>query len=175
LTEIHEEIKNAKGGKDAFIILKLNNLVDPAIIKKLYQASQAGVTVKLIVRSMFSVKPAIKGMSENIEAISIVDKFLEHTRVYVFCNDGDEKYFISSADLMQRNLDHRVEATCPIYDKEIQQELKNFLEIQWKDNVKARILDQSLDNKFHDGKPKHEIRAQWKIYEYLKELNAKKK
>ncbi|MFB6305898.1 MAG: phospholipase D-like domain-containing protein, partial [Flavobacteriales bacterium] len=125
------EIDNAKQGKRAYILLKMNSLVDKSMIMKLYEASCAGVNVKLIVRGVCSLIPGIKGLSDNIEAISIVDKFLEHSRVFIFCNNGDEKYYISSADWMTRNLDHRVEVTCPIFDKNIQKELKKMLEMQW--------------------------------------------
>ncbi len=165
---IHKEIKNAKSGKEAWIFIKLNNLVDSEVIDKLYEASQAGVKVKLIVRSMFSLIPGVEGMSENIKAISIVDKFLEHSRIFIFCNDGDEKYYISSADLMPRNLDHRVEVTCPIYDKEIQEELRSFMELQWNDNVKARILNETLDNNINENDTGRPIRAQFDFYDYLK-------
>ena len=165
---IQTEIKNAQGGKEAYIILKLNNLVDTAIIRKLYQASSAGVDIRLIIRSMFSLIPGVSGMSKNIKAINIVDRFLEHTRIFVFCNDGNEKYFISSADLMPRNLDHRVEVTCPIYDKDIQQELKTFLEIQWSDNVKARIRGKNLSQLTPLRRSNIKIRAQSEIFKFLK-------
>ena len=164
---IKNEIKNAQEGKEATIFLKVNNLVDSKIIKGLYTASQSGVQIKLIVRSMFSLIPSIKGMSENIQAISIVDKFLEHSRIFVFCNGGNERVFISSADIMPRNLDRRVEVTCPIYDVNIKQELKTFLDIQWKDNVKARILNKPLDNQFRPGDSHRHVRAQWDIYDFL--------
>lgn len=165
---IQTEIKNAQGGKEAYIILKLNNLVDTAIIRKLYQASSAGVDIRLIIRSMFSLIPGVPGVSENIKAINIVDRFLEHSRIFVFCNDGNEKYFISSADLMSRNLDCRVEVTCPIYDKDIQQELKTFLEIQWSDNIKARIRGKSLSRLTPRKRSSIKIRAQSEIYKFLK-------
>ncbi|MBD3287576.1 polyphosphate kinase 1 [candidate division KSB1 bacterium] len=165
---IQNEISNARKGKEAYIILKLNNLVDSQIIEKLYEASEAGVKIKLIVRSMFSLVPGIEGRSENIEAFRIVDKFLEHTRIFVFCNDGDEKYYISSADLMPRNLDRRVEVTCPIYNKEIQYELRNFLEIQMRDNVKACVLNDKQDNRRRRTFANPKVRAQIEIYHFLK-------
>ena len=121
---------------------------------------------------MFSLIPGVPGFSDNIEAISIVDKYLEHTRIFLFCNGGKEKCLIGSADLMPRNLDRRVEVVCPIYDESIKEELKAFLNIQWKDNTKARIHDQNLSNQTRDtgsGKP---VRAQWEIYDYLKRLHA---
>ena len=168
---IQNEIQNAREGKEAFITLKLNNLVDPAIILKLYEASEAGVSVRLIVRSMFSPIPGIEGMSSRIEARSIVDKFLEHSRIFVFCNGGDEKYYITSADLMQRNLDRRVEVTCPIYDPELRQELRTFMDLQFKDNTKARILDRDFKNEFVPLDGKRRFRTQWDTYSYLKKLS----
>jgi polyphosphate kinase len=172
---IQNEIKNHKDGQESFIIIKLNNLVDPAIIQRLYEASQVGVPVRLIVRSMFSLIPGAEGLSENIQAISIVDKFLEHSRVFVFCNGGENKYFITSADLMQRNLDRRVEVTCPIYDPELQQELKTFLELQFKDTVKARVLDKNMNNTLVAPPAQKSCRAQWDIYSYLKRISMTKR
>ena len=126
------------------------------------------------IRSMFSLVPGVPGLSDTIEAISIVDKYLEHTRIFVFHNNGNIKVFISSADIMPRNLDRRIEVTCPIYDEEIKKELLKFLTIQWKDNVRARVLNWSLDNQYRsDGKPK--VRAQWSIYDYLSKVRFPKK
>ena len=172
LALIDKEIKNAKDKKPAWIFLKMNNLVDETMIYKLYDASRAGVKIRLIVRSTCALKPGIKDMSENIEAISLVDKYLEHSRVFIFCNNNDEKYFIASADLMARNLDNRSEVAVPIYDKGIQEELKKILEIQWSGNTKARILNATQDNKYRqpDGKPK--VRAQEEIYKFLKNKTA---
>jgi polyphosphate kinase len=171
-TMIRNEIKNAKNGKDAYIHLKVNNLVDGPIIDKLYEASEAGVKIKLNVRGMYSLIASVKNMSSNIESIGIVDKFLEHTRIFIFCNGGEEKYFISSADWMTRNIDRRVEVTCPIYDKEIQKELRTFFDIQWKDNTKARILNEKLDNKIKTDDNDQVYRAQWKIYDYLNKYHS---
>ena len=172
ITMIRNEIKNAKNGKDSYIHLKVNNLVDGPIIDKLYEASEAGVKIKLNVRGMYSLIAGVKGMSSNIEAIGIVDKFLEHTRIFIFCNGGEEKYFISSADWMTRNIDRRVEVTCPIYDKEIQKELRTFFDIQWKDNTKARILNEKLDNRIKTDDSEQIYRAQWKIYDYLNKYHS---
>ncbi len=169
---IQTEINNARSGRSAYILLKLNNLVDTEIIQKLYEASQAGVKVRLIVRSMFALKVGLPDLSENIEAYSIVDKFLEHSRVYVFCNADKPRYFLSSADLMRRNLDRRVEVTTPVYDPEIQKELQQFLDIQFADNVKSRVLNEQLDNTIREDKSDKAVRAQWDIYEFLRELNA---
>ncbi len=169
---IKNEIANAREGKEAYIFWKLNNLVDSRIITRLYEASKAGVKIKLIVRSMFSLIPGVPGFSDNIEAVSIVDQYLEHTRIYVFCNNGAERIFISSADLMPRNLDGRVEVTCPVYDESIQRELKGFLDIQWKDNVKARVYEQNSVNRVKRGNAKIKVRAQQEIYRYLKSLHG---
>ncbi|HEX7492621.1 MAG TPA: polyphosphate kinase 1, partial [Bacteroidales bacterium] len=119
---IENEIKNALAGKKAYIYLKLNNLTDNEIINHLYEASKSGVTIKLIIRGMISLVPGLKDISENIKAIGIVDQFLEHTRFLIFCNGGDEECYISSADLMTRNIEHRIEVTCPIFDKSIKNE-----------------------------------------------------
>lgn len=164
---IEEEIKNAKAGKPAYMIIKLNNLVDRDMIKKLYDASIAGVKIQLIIRGICSLIPGIKGMSENIEAISIIDRYLEHARVLVFCNGGDEKYFISSADWMTRNLDYRCEVTTAIYDKNIQKTLHDMLDIQLKGNVKARLLDKDLNNFYKKSAVKGDFRAQEQVYKYF--------
>lgn len=168
---IQNEIKQARDGKEAYIIVKLNNLTDPDIIKKLYQASQAGVTVQLMVRGMFSLVPGVEGMSENIRAAGIIDKYLEHSRVFVFCHGGDAKYFLSSADWMPRNLDRRVEVACPIYDEEIQQEIRRYLDIQWRDNVKARALNKDLDNQYRVTSGDERVRCQEMLYEYLQQAH----
>jgi len=169
---IDKEVKNKKEGKPAGIQLKLNSLSDYRMIDKLYQASQAGVAIKIIVRGICCLIPGVKGLSENIEVISIVDKFLEHTRMYVFKNNDAPKYFISSADIMGRNLDTRVEISCPIYDLEIQQELQETFDISWQDNVKARLISATQDNAYvREGGPS--IRSQFAIYDYYqKKLEA---
>lgn len=165
---IETEIKNAKAGKDAYILAKMNSLVDQEIIKKLYKASQAGVKIKLIVRGICSLVPGIKGISENIEAISIIDRYLEHSRIFIFAHGGDEKYYISSADWMIRNLDNRVEVAVPIFDKNIQKELKDFMLLQFRDNTKARILDEKQENRYRKNPAEPPYRAQDDIYKYLK-------
>lgn len=168
---IENEIENKKKGLPSGMKFKLNSLSDYKMIDKLYSASQAGVKIQLIVRGICSLIPGIKGMSENIEVISIVDKFLEHPRLYIFENGGVPKYYISSADLMGRNLDTRVEITCPIYDKGIQQELLDTFEICWNDNVKARVISESQDNSYvKNNKP--QLRSQLALYDYyLQKLN----
>jgi polyphosphate kinase len=172
---INKEIKNALNGKESYIILKMNNITDPGLIKKLYDASEAGVKIKMIIRGMFSLIPGREEMSSNIEAISIVDKFLEHTRIFIFANNGDEKIYISSADWMPRNIDRRIEVTCPIYDETLKKEIKEYLAIQWADNVKARILDENLRNIFRQADGVKKVRTQWRIYDYLKNYHSSDK
>lgn len=165
---INKEIQNAKAKKPAYIILKLNNLVDPEMIRKLYEASSEGVQIKLIVRGICSLVTGIKGLSDNIEAISVVDKFLEHSRVFIFCNNEDEKYFISSADWMTRNLDHRSEVAVPIYDIKIQEQLRIIIDTLWSDNTKARILGSKQNNEYRESNNPFKIRAQEEIYNLFK-------
>ena len=165
---IEHEIVNAKHGKPAGIFLKLNSLIDEEMIAKLYQASNAGVKIRIIVRGICALVPGVVGMSENIEAISIVDRFLEHSRIYVFENGGEPMYYISSADWMARNLDTRIEISCPIYDPVLQKEIKDILDIQWSDNVKARLINSQQSNQYRASTSTVKIRAQEKIYQYLK-------
>ncbi len=164
---INEQIKRAKQGKPALIRMKMNSLSDKRMIDKLYEASQAGVPVRLIVRGINSLIPGVKGLSENIEAISIVDKYLEHPRVFIFGPEGAEKIYIGSADLMPRNLDRRVEVVTPVYDEEAKKEILDVFEISWADNQKARIFNEAQDNQYRKlpGKP---VRSQFEIYEYYK-------
>jgi len=162
---IDKEIECAKKGKPAYIKLKLNSISSYKMIDKLYEASRAGVKIQMIVRGICCLVPGVKGMSENIEIISIVDKFLEHTRLYVFSNHNAPKIYISSADWMTRNIDNRVEVSCPIYDEDIKQELLDLYEICWNDNVKARIIDETQNNTYlRNDNPK--IRAQFETYKY---------
>lgn len=167
---INNEIKIAKSGKEAWCIVKLNNLVDDKIVKKLYQASEAGVRISIICRSTCTLVPGVKGQSENIEVISIVDKFLEHSRVFVFNNGGKEKYYISSADWMVRNLDNRIEVACPVEDTSLQLELKTMLLIQLKDNTKARFVNYPVVNEYKERGKLPKIRSQEAIYDYLKRI-----
>jgi len=168
-TLIDEEIRNAKAGREAWIILKINNLVDIDVIQKLYQASQAGVSIRMVVRGVCSLIPGVHGMSENIRAVSIVGRYLEHARIFVFCNGGAERYYISSADWMTRNLDARIEVASPIYDHNLQKELKYILETQLHDNVKARIIDAGQDNRYkRDNNPP--LISQSALYEHYQEL-----
>jgi len=165
---IESEGKIAKSGKEAYIILKMNSLTDEEMIAKLYDASNAGVKINLIVRGMCCLVPGVQGYSENIEVISIVDRFLEHARVWIFGNNGDEKVFLSSADLMARNLDHRVEVGFPILDPYVRSEIRDIIDIQLKDNTKAREINQLNNNRYKKNKFKTENRAQVDTYTYLK-------
>ncbi|MRT15954.1 polyphosphate kinase 1 [Vitellibacter sp. q18] len=162
---IDNEIKNKKAGLPSGIKLKLNSLSDFKMIDKLYEASRAGVKIQMIVRGICCLIPGVAGMSENIEAISIVGKFLEHPRLFIFENAGDTKVYISSADFMGRNLDNRVEISCPIYDPAIKQEILENFEIGWSDNVKARVISIKNDNAYlKNDKPP--VRSQFKMYDY---------
>ena len=163
---IDNEIRNAKAGKKAYILLKINSLVDRDMIKKLYQANAAGVKIKAIIRGTCSLIPGMPGLSENIEVISIVDKFLEHARIFIFCNGEDEKYYISSADLMTRNLDHRSEIACPIFYPGINEERRDILEIQMRDNVKARIINEAHDNPYRESNSSRMVQSQMELYKY---------
>jgi polyphosphate kinase len=169
---INQEIKAAKQSNEAYIILKMNSLADEQTIKKLYEASNAGVKIKLIVRGMCSLVPGRKGFSENIEVISIVDKYLEHARIWVFANGGKEKVFLLSADLMTRNLDHRVEVGFPIYDEDIKKEIRAIIDIQLMDNTKAREINHLNNNKYHKTGHKEPHRSQIEIYNYLKQKHS---
>lgn len=169
---IHNEIRFAKQGKKAEIFLKANSISDETVIGQLYEASQAGVKVRLIVRGICCLVPGIKGISDNIKAISIVDRFLEHARVMVFLNNGEKRVIISSADLMPRNLDARVEVGCPIYDPDLKKRISDIMEIQWKDACKARTLDKNLNNRYVPRGNRKKIRSQIAIHDYLKGLGS---
>jgi polyphosphate kinase len=162
--KIDQQIKLAKAGKSCGMSFKMNSLSDHRMISKLYDASRAGVKIKLIVRGICCLIPGVEGMSENISAISVVDKFLEHPRLYVFDTPEEQEVYISSADLMTRNLDYRVEITCPIYDKAIKNELIDTFSISWNDNVKARDL--SSENNQYIRNDKKPMRSQFLTYDY---------
>lgn len=168
---IDNEIKNAKAGKPAYMILKMNSLADEHLINKLYDASNAGVKIKMIIRGMCCLIPGMKGWSENIEVISIVDKYLEHARVHIYCNGGDELMYLTSADFMTRNIDNRVEVGFPIYDEEIKKEIREIINIQLEDNTKAREINSQNNNKYHKTNNEIPCRAQIDIYNYLKYKN----
>jgi polyphosphate kinase len=166
---IDAEIANALQGKDAWIMVKLNNLSDKDMISKLYRASRAGVKIRMVVRSICSLIPGVSEMSDNIEAVSIVGRFLEHSRIIVFCNGGDEQYYISSADWMPRNLDARIEVAMPVYDPAIRRELKHILQTQLQDNVKARLIDTKQDNR-HKRNNRPTLSSQLSFYEHYRDL-----
>jgi polyphosphate kinase len=165
---IDQEIENAKAGKEACIKIKMNSFTSYKMIDKLYEASNAGVKIQLIIRGICCLVPGVPGMSENIEVISVIDKFLEHTRLFVFSNDGDYKIYISSADWMTRNLDYRVEVGCPIYDTEIKNELIDTFNMAWEDNTKSRWLTDQQESPYRKlaGAP---LRSQFAMYDYYKE------
>jgi polyphosphate kinase len=165
---VNREIRNAKTNKPAYLILKVNSLADEGIVQKLYDASNAGVKIRLIVRGTCCLVPGIKGFSENISVISIIDKFLEHARVYIFGNNGNEEMFLSSGDLMTRNFDHRVEVGFPVLDADIRQEIREIIDFQLQDNVKARDINKLNNNKYHKNRLTMKIRAQVQTYNYLK-------
>jgi len=165
---IRTEVKHAQKGLPASICGKMNSLSDEEIIEELYCAAKAGVEISLIVRGIFCMHSENTKFAKPVKAVSIVDEYLEHARVWIFHNNGKEKMYISSADWMVRNLDHRVEISCPIFDPEIRKELKEIITIQLKDNVKARVLDNALSNNYvqsSDGEEK--VRSQYETYYYL--------
>ncbi len=164
MAKMNREIKHAKAGKKAHMILKMNSLEDAEIISKLYEASNAGVKIDLIVRGICCLVPNVKGFSENIHAISIVDRYLEHARVFWFANNGKDELYLSSADFMKRNLSYRIETAFPIYNKELKAEIKAFLDLQLTDNVKARVLDKDRKNHYQVTDDDMPIRSQVEIY-----------
>ncbi|MCE3259000.1 MAG: polyphosphate kinase 1 [Bacteroidetes bacterium] len=173
---INKEISNAKSKKKASIILKMNSLVDKEMIEKLYEASKAGVQITLIIRGACSLVTDLEGWSDNIKAYSIVDKYLEHTRVFIFHNNGQEKIYLSSADWMSRNLDSRSEVAVPIYNEEVRKQIKDIIRIQLSGNTKVRILDKKQENNYKKAKPgEKKVRAQDEVYNYLKQDNEKYK
>ena len=148
MSKIDHEIAIAKSGKRGFMVLKMNSLIDPEMMDKIYEAAHAGVKIRLIVRGIFGLLTETEGVNENIEAISIVDKYLEHSRIFLFGNGGKDQIYISSADWMPRNLNRRIEVACPIYDENLKAELREMLKIQLRDNTKSRILDNELSNTY---------------------------
>ncbi|MEY2918667.1 MAG: polyphosphate kinase 1 [Bacteroidota bacterium] len=163
---IQKEITIAKAKKPAAITLKLNSLSDELLIDKLYEAAKAGVVVNMVIRGIFCMLTQNSKFKE-MYAISIVDEYLEHARVMIFYNGGKEKVYISSADWMVRNIDHRIEAACPVFEKNIQQELKDIMQIQLNDNIKARILDNELGNQYVNPRNTKKVRSQLETYNYL--------
>jgi polyphosphate kinase len=172
MKKLDREIENAKNGKEAWAIIKVNSLVDKRMASKMYEASQAGVRIDLINRGICVLKPGVKGLSENIHAFSIVDKYLEHSRLYIFCNEGENEYYTASADWMPRNFDHRIEVVCPIFDPEIRQELLDIMQIQMRDNVKSRYLGPDNMNQYRKAPGRKKHRAQFEIHDYYREKHG---
>ncbi len=164
---INKEISNARQNKKASIILKVNSLSDAELIDKLYEAARVGVELKLIIRSICCMYTENKKFKGDVKCLSIVDEYLEHARVMVFHNNGEEKIYLSSADWMIRNIDHRIEAACPVFDEKIKQEIKDILQIQLSDNIKARIINNDLDNTYVNPRNTKKIRSQVETYQYL--------
>lgn len=169
---IDREIEAARNGHHAEIKLKINNIDDERLIARFYEASNAGVKIKMIVRGMCSLVPGIEGFSKNIQIISIVDRFLEHPRALIFHAGGERKIFIASFDFMTRNLDRRVEVGCPVYDPSAKQRIMDIFDIQWSDTTKARIIDKEQANYYRPRGNKRKVRSQMEIYDYFKSLET---
>ena len=167
---IDKEIANVQAGGTGGITLKINNLVDKGLIDRLYVASNVGVKIRLLIRGMCSLVPNLPGFSENIQVTSIIDRYLEHDRVYVFENGGDTKVFLSSADWMTRNIDYRIEVAVALLDPRLKQRVLDILELLFSDTVKARVIDKELSNRYVPRGNRRKVRAQLAIYEYLKDL-----
>ncbi|HIF5960551.1 TPA: polyphosphate kinase 1 [Vibrio parahaemolyticus] len=167
---IDNEIANAKVGKKAGLTIKVNNLVDKGIVTRLYAASNAGVKINMIIRGMCALVPGIEGVSENIRIISIVDRFLEHPRVVITHNDGDPQVYISSADWMTRNIDHRIEVAAPVRDPRLKQRIIDITNIHFTDTVKARLIDKEMSNSYVPRGNRKKVRSQVAIYDYLKNI-----
>ncbi|MFA0634363.1 polyphosphate kinase 1 [Vibrio breoganii] len=167
---IDDEIENAELGNRSGITLKINNLVDKGLINKLYQASSAGVSIRMIIRGMCSLVPGVEGISENIKVISVIDRFLEHPRVIITENNGDPKVFISSADWMTRNIEHRIEVAAPINDNKLKQRIIDIMELQFTDTVKARWIDKEMSNSYVARGNRRKVRSQIATYEYIKQV-----
>jgi len=166
---INNEITQAKLGKPAGITLKLNSLEDRKIIRKLYEAGNAGVKIDIICRGICCLEPGVKGSSENIRVISIIDRFLEHSRIYIFHNEGKKLFFAGSADWMKRNLSRRIEVIFPVYEKKLKKELKRIIDLQLNDNSKARIIERENSNEYRKDSNQKRLRSQLEIYRILKE------
>lgn len=161
------EIQHAKAGSNASLFIKMNSLQDKQMIKKLHEASENGVKIRLLVRGVCCLKPGLKGSDRNIEIISIVDRFLEHSRVYIFENGGDEEVYLASADWMKRNLSRRVEVAFPVYSHQVHEQVKQMMELQWADNTKARIINNEQDNPYRQADNEQPVRAQYDFHKYL--------
>ncbi|MGE6224379.1 polyphosphate kinase 1 [Aeromonas media] len=169
---IDNELANAKAGQPSGITLKINNLVDRDLINRLYAAGQAGVPIQMIIRGMCALRPGVPDLSDNIQVISIIDRFLEHPRVMVFHNKGNPQLFISSADWMSRNIDGRIEVGTPIYDERLKQRILDILELQLSDTCKARVIDADQKNEYVKRGNRRKVRSQVAIYDYLKRIES---
>jgi polyphosphate kinase len=165
---IDREIAAAQAGQPASMILKMNSLEDRDMIARLYKASRAGVKIKLIIRGICCLAPGVPGISDHIEVISIVDRFLEHARVFVFHNGGEETILLSSADWMTRNLSYRIECAFPVYDPDLREEILDILQLQLSDNVKARVIDRADRNEYRRVESDIPVRSQLETYFYYK-------
>lgn len=170
---IRDEIKNKKAGKPAYIKIKVNHITDPMMVDKLYEASQAGVDIDLVVRGNCSLVTDVPGVSDHIRINAIIDRYLEHSRIFVFAAGGTEKVFIGSADWMPRNLDNRVEVVTPVYDPDIKEEMKRIVEYGLKDTLQGRIVDGTGDNEFHAIVDEQPFRSQEALYNYYVAKNEK--
>ena len=171
LSLVDKEIENAMEGKPAYILGKINNLVDEVIIDKLYEANNAGVKIRLVVRGVCALIPNLPGLSENIEVVSIIDRFLEHSRILIFANNGNELCYISSADWMSRNLDRRVEVAAPIFDPRLKDELKTVVLYGLMDNQKARIIDENQTNSYKGSDNRPPFRSQLELRKYYRHIS----
>jgi polyphosphate kinase len=167
---IDKEIANAQNGLPSGITLKLNNLVDKGLVDRLYAASGSGVPVNLLIRGMCSLIPQLEGISENINVISIVDRYLEHDRIYIFEDGGSKKVWLSSADWMTRNIDYRIEVATPLLDPRLKQQVLDIIDLLFSDTVKARFIDKELSNRYVPRGNRRKVRAQLAIYDYIKTL-----
>lgn len=167
---IERETSHALEGKKAGLTIKINNLVDPGVIDKLYEASNAGVKIKMIIRGMCSLVPGVKGLSDNIEIISIIDRFLEHPRLFISENDGEPQVYISSADWMNRNIENRIEVAVPIFDKRLISRIRDIVNIHFTDTMKARRINQTQSNSYVARGNRKKIRSQIAIYDYIKQV-----
>jgi polyphosphate kinase len=165
------EISEAKAGRPAKIFLKLNSLQDMTMIEKLYEAGQAGVEVRMVVRGICCLVPGMESISDNINVISILDRYLEHARVFIFHHAGKDRMYLSSADWMERNLSFRIETSWPVYDEKIKKLIQDIMRIQWRDNVKARYIHFSQNNIYRKTSQDLAIRSQEETYFFLKRIS----
>jgi len=170
IANIEKEIENAKKGKLAHVLMKVNSIEDKEVINKLYEANLEGVKIDLIVRGICCIVPGIPGISHNINVISIIDRFLEHARVFKFHNNGKTITYLSSADIMERNLSRRIEVAFPVLNKEIESHIHQFLNIQLQDNVKARIIDKNNKNEYKVDASPVSVQSQLETFEYIQQL-----